>query len=383
MKTFVPVIALLFYTISCFAHNIDSLPSGSQIRSNNPLKTPLDSLVYRAGEHYLQSPVTFDLSVGIIKNGVRHQYNFHRGAGTLSDNKTYFGLGSIAKTFAGIMLAQAVVEKKVQLTDDIRKYLPGNYPNLQYDGRPVRLVDLANHTSALPEMSREYDEQYLDSIVKLPPESFRDFYRVYTVDSLFRDMHHFTLDTVPGTRFRYNGNAMMVLISILQRVYHTSYDQLVTSFLSKQFGMANTRPQLLPQEEKQILAGHDDHGKALPFIPDAGFRAAPSMFSTPGDMLTYADVNLSKKNAAINLSHTITFAKPDGLRMGLGWMIDEDENGLSCIMHNGRDGIGFTSLCYLYPRNQMAIVILVNDSSGQDRVADLKNEIIAGLLKLK
>ncbi|MBO9632979.1 MAG: beta-lactamase family protein [Chitinophagaceae bacterium] len=380
MKFLFPALTLLFSTISSLAHNIDSIPSASQISSNNPLKSPLDSLVQRSAEHYLQSPVTFDLSIGVIRNGVQQQYNFHRGTGAVSNRSTYFGLGSIAKTFVGIMLAQAVIDKKVKLNDDIRKYLPGNYPNLQYEGHPVRLVDLANHTSALPGMSREYDEHYLDSIVKLAPGPFRDFYRVYTADSLFRDMHHFTLDTVPGTRFRYNGNAMMVLIAILQRVYHTSYDQLVTSFLSKQLGMANTRPQLLPREEKQIVPGHDDHGKVQPFIPDAGFRAAPSMYSTPGDMLKYAAANLSKKNAAINLSHAITFTKPDGMSMGLGWMLDKEENGLHYIMHTGRDGIGYTSLCYLYPDDQMAIVILVNDSSGQDRVADLKNELISGML---
>jgi CubicO group peptidase (beta-lactamase class C family) len=244
------------------------------------------------------------------------------------------------------MLAQAVIEKKVQLTDDIRKYLPGNYPNLQYQGRPVRLVDLANHTSALPAMSREYDDIYLDSISKLKPAAFREFYRVYTVDSLFRDMHRFTLDTVPGTKYRYNGNAMMVLIAILQRVYHTPYNELVTSFLKKELGMADTKPQLNAKEEKRLIAGHDENGKALTFIPDNGFRAAPSMISTPADMLKYAAANLSGKNAAISLSHKITFTKPDGMSLGLSWMLDKEDNGLPFIMHTGRDGFGFTSLCY-------------------------------------
>jgi len=359
--------------------NAQQTDTKSVVKSNNPLKTPLDSLVQRAAERYMQSPATFDLSIGVIKNGVPHQYTFHRGTGNLSQNTTFFGLGSIAKTFAGILLAQAVVEKKVQLTDDIRKYLPGNYPNLQYQGHPVRLVDLANHTSALPTMSRDYDDKYLDSIVKLKPEAFREFYRVYTVDSLFRDMHHFTPDTIPGTKYRYNGNAMMVLIAILQRVYQTPYNQLVTSFLKKQIGIVNTKPQLDAKEEKQLIAGHDEHGKVLTFIPDDGFRAAPSMFSTPADMLRYAAANLNGKNAAINLSHKITFTKPDGMSLGLSWMMNKEDNGLPFIMHTGRDGAGFSSLCYLYPDHHAAIIILVNDSSGQERVTDLKNELISNL----
>lgn len=380
MKSIYLKALVIFIILSQYCNGQQTDPQ-SVIKSNNPLRTPLDSLVQRAAGHYMQSPATVDLSIGIIKNGVQHQYSFHRGTGALVRNTTFFGLGSIAKTFAGIMLAQAVIEKKVQLTDDIRKYLPGNYPNLQYQGHPVRLVDLANHTSALPAMSREYDDIYLDSISKLKPEAFREFYRVYTVDSLFQDMHRFALDTVPGTKYRYNGNAMMVLIAILQRVYHTPYNELVTSFLKKELGMADTKPQLNAKEEKRLIAGHDENGKALTFIPDNGFRAAPSMISTPADMLKYAAANLSGKNAAINLSHKITFTKPDGMSLGLSWMLDKEDNGLPFIMHTGRDGFGFTSLCYLYPDNKTAIVILVNDSSGEGRVADLKNELISKLTR--
>lgn len=350
------------------------------IKSNNPLKTSLDSLVQRAAAHYLESPVTFDLSIGIIKSGVPYQYNFHRGAGTLSDNSTIFGLGSIAKTFVGIMLAQAVNEKKVHLADDIRKYLPDDYPNLQYKGHPVRVVDLANHTSGLPAMSRDYDEQYLDSITKLNPAAFRKFYSDYTADSLFRDMHQFNLDTVPGTKYRYNGNAMMVLIAILERLYHKPYHQLITSFLQKQVGIFNTKPQLSAKEELQLIAGHDEKGKELPFIPDNGFRAAPSMFSTPADMLKYAAANLKKQNSAISLSHKVTFTGPDDISMGLGWMSGREDNGSPFIMHTGRDGCGFAALLYLYPEKEAAIIIMVNDSSGQQKVSDLKDALLPGFL---
>ncbi|MBB1643809.1 serine hydrolase [Sphingobacterium sp. UME9] len=368
-----PLKVIVFFILTiqfCFGQT-----SQDSILSSNPLKTSLDSLVQRSAEHYLQSPITVDLSIGIITGDLAQQYDFHRGTGNLSRTNTIFGLGSIAKTFVGIMLAQAVIEKKVNLEDDIRKYLPGDYPNLQYKGHPVRLVDLANHTSALPSMSRNYDDKYLDSITKLPHKAFREFYRVYTADSLFRDMHRFVLDTVPGTKFRYNGNAMMVLIALLERVYHKPYNDLVTSYLKDQLGMKDTKPQLSAKDERRLIAGHDDRGKALPFIPDYGYRAAPSMFSTIGDMLKYASANLNNNHAAIALSHKTTFTRPDGMDLGLGWMMDKEEDGLSYLMHTGRDGCGFTALCYLYPEKNTAIIILANDSSGQDRLAELKDNI--------
>jgi CubicO group peptidase (beta-lactamase class C family) len=375
-----PLKVIVFFILTiqfCFGQT-----SQDSILSSNPLKTSLDSLVQRSAEHYLQSPITVDLSIGIITGDLAQQYHFHRGTGNLSPTNTIFGLGSIAKTFVGIMLAQAVIEKKVNLDDDIRKYLPVEYPNLQYKGHPVRLVDLANHTSALPSMSRNYDDKYLDSITRLSHKAFREFYRVYTADSLFRDMHKFVLDTVPGTKFRYNGNAMMVLIALLERVYHKPYNDLITSYLKDQLGMKDTKPQLSAKDERQLIAGHDEHGKALPFIPDYGYRAAPSMFSTIGDMLKYASANLNNNHAAIALSHKTTFTRPDGMHMGLGWMMDKEENGLSYLMHTGRDGCGFTALCYLYPEKNTAIIILANDSSGQDRLAELKDTLLTNMLKL-
>ncbi|WP_343322363.1 serine hydrolase [Sphingobacterium multivorum] len=77
-------------------------------------------------------------------------------------------------------------------------------------------------------------------------------------------------------------------------------------------------------------------------------------------------MRLKAKNAALALSHNTTFTRPDGMRMGSGWMMGKEENGLSYLMHTGHDGCGFTALCYLYPEKKTAIVILVNDSSGQD-----------------
>jgi len=72
---------------------------------------------------------------------------------------------------------------------------------------------------------------------------------------------------------------MMVLTAILEQVYGSSYKQLVTSFLRRQLGMTHTTPLPTAEEEKHLPPGHDEHGKPLPFVPDAGFRAAPSMIS--------------------------------------------------------------------------------------------------------
>jgi len=46
-------------------------------------------------------------------------------------------------------MAKAVLEKKVKLDDDIRKYLDGSYPNLAFQGIPVKIIDLVSFKTAL------------------------------------------------------------------------------------------------------------------------------------------------------------------------------------------------------------------------------------------
>ncbi|WP_412850870.1 serine hydrolase domain-containing protein [Chryseobacterium sp. PMSZPI] len=353
------------------------------VQTDNVLKTRLDSIVHQAASGFMETPFTRDLSIGIYSKGHPYPYNYHTGAGHLSTGNDYYGLGSVAKTFAGLMLARAVVEGKLKLNDDIRKYLPGSYPNLEYKGHPIRIVDLSNHTSAMPAMSKEYSDQSMQRISKLSRKNLTAFFKEYTADSLFADMHHFKLDTIPGTKYHYNGNAVMVLIGILQRIYHQPYSKLITRYLHQQYGMDHTKPFLTKTDEKKLLMGYDDTGKEAPLIVDEGFRAAPSMVSTLYDMLKYIGANLDQNNPVIKLSHQPTFTTSDGTKMGLNWMMGKEENDVPFIMHTGRDGAGFTSLCYIYPGKQTGIVILVNNGIGEDKISTLKNEIITKLFRDK
>lgn len=354
-----------------------------KIKTDNPLKSRIDRIVQEYATAYLSSPNTFNLSVGIYDKGNTYEYNYAKDKDALPNGNTFYGIGSIAKTFTGWMLANAVVEQKVKLTDDIRKYFPVSYPNLVYEGHPIQVQHLANHTSGLPELSRPYSDAYLDSIVKLPPQGLKHFYNSYTADSLLADMHHFTVDTIPGTAYRYNGNAMMVLIALLQQVYHRPYPSLITTYLQHKYQMTNTRPALSKEEEKLLPAGHDDKGNILPLVVDEGFRGAPNMFSTPNDMLRYIKANLNTRDAVTTLSHQPTYTTADGMQLGLNWMMGKEDDGCRYIMHTGRDGFGFTALCFMYPEQQAGIVLFVNETTPQENLSALKENIRLALFKKK
>jgi hypothetical protein len=110
------------------------------VKSNNPKKSALDIAVDSAVLEYFRYSKANSLSLGVIKNGKKYFYYYgetEKGNGKLPTSKTLYEIGSITKTFTTTILAQAVLDKKVSLTDDVRKYIGESYSNLSYNGRPL------------------------------------------------------------------------------------------------------------------------------------------------------------------------------------------------------------------------------------------------------
>lgn len=356
--------------------------------TDNPLKNHLDSIVQNASATYMATPGTVGLSIAIYQNGQRHLYSYgesEEGTGQLIKADQLFNLGSVAKTFIGIMLAEAVVQKKASLNDDIRQYLPGQYPNLQYERHPVRLVDLANHTSALPKSSRDFPVKTMDSIKTLPLPGQLYFFERYNQDTLLKDMHHFQLDTIPGTKYDYNGNAMTILILLLERIYHQPYEQLVTGYLKSHLQLYDTRTKIPVSQLNRFIQGYKDASRPIQWYDlknnttteintNLFYPGGPSMNSTMADMLKYVIANVKATDPAIKLAHQQTYVKSDGTGIGLGWMSGENK-GKRFFYHSGRTGIGFSTLCTVYPAEDIGIMILVNDTINQDNVSKLNNTI--------
>ncbi|TYZ05911.1 serine hydrolase [Hymenobacter lutimineralis] len=93
--------------------------------SSNPNKQ-LDLVVQREGRPFSKEPTAVGLSIGIIKDKHTYFYNFgttRKGTSQAPTPHTIYEIGSVSKTFTSLLLAQAVLEKRVSLEDDIRKYM--------------------------------------------------------------------------------------------------------------------------------------------------------------------------------------------------------------------------------------------------------------------
>lgn len=346
--------------------------------TDNKMKTFIDTAVNKAATIYLQDTNTNGISIGIYYKGKKYTYNYgevKRGSRLLPTSDNFYNLGSVAKPFISTMLAEAVIEKKAKLTDDIRKYLPNTYPNLEYQGHPIRLIDLANHTSSLPKEFHAFSPSVMDSIGKLNLLGQANYFNGYTQDCLLADLHKVKPDTIPGTKYQYNGNATMLLMLLVERIYNQPYEKVVIQYLSKKLKMYETKTLLTETEIKRLAEGYNDENQPQGYANYKGFFGGPSMNSTINDMLKFVEANISEKDKAIKLTHQLTWGDKNGFALGLSWMMDTNKNGERFIFHDGHTGIGFNTHCILYPKQKRGFIIIVNDITDQDKVSDIEKAI--------
>lgn len=374
MKNIFLFLTFLTYTFICFAQT-------NQIKTptDNKLKTVLDSLVDQSVSAFMKNSSGVGMSIGIIKNGKPYLYNYgstQKEKSELPTGNTVYELASITKTFGATLLAKAVLDKKVNLNDDIRKYLKEAYPNLSYNGTHVILLNLVNLTSGLPNWMPDKDifgKADPDSI----PYILDSIHKKYSRQDFYRDLHNVKLQALPGSVARHCNTAAQLLGYIMEGVYNNSYENLLKMYFVDPLKMKNTsllKPGKLPV---QMAKGYDGKGRIMPVIDWEDLQVAASIASSSSDMLRYMAFQLNEANAVVKLSHRPTFGKVEDGAIALNWKVRKTENGRRSISHTG-SSLGFSSYIVLYPDLNSGIVLLSNeaDQGTQNELIALSDKIL-------
>jgi CubicO group peptidase (beta-lactamase class C family) len=94
----------------------------------------------------------FSVSIGIVKEGkfyTKHYGEIDKGKSNQANDKTLYEIASTTKVFTGTLMAKAVLDGKIKLDDDIRKYLKEKFPNLEFNGNPIKIKDLVTHETGI------------------------------------------------------------------------------------------------------------------------------------------------------------------------------------------------------------------------------------------
>lgn len=299
------------------------------------------------------------IAIGIIDKDGPQYYLFgtKTDGGQPVDEHTIYEIGSISKTFTGILLAQAILDGQVKADDPAQNHLPSTVKLPTKDGKQITLGHLSDHTSALAPMPNN-----------LTPKDPANPYADYTVEQMYTFINGYTLPRVIGSKYEYSNLAQGLLGHILSLKAGTSYEALTLSKIANPLGMKETKI-TFDDKMKQNLAMGYSHGEQVSNWDIPTLAGAGAIRSSVHDMLIYLQANMGLKKSklypAMQLSHQVRHDKVGGgTRVGLGWHISKGADG-DVIWHNGGTG-GYRSFAGFVKETGKGVVVLTNSDEDAD-----------------
>ncbi len=300
------------------------------------------------------------LAIGVYKRGVRRVMAY----GTASAN-SIFEIGSLSKTFTGLLLARMVEEKKVKFDEPVRLLLPENTVEKPM-GDEIRLIDLATHHSGLPGMPNN-----------LPAGNTAHQFIDYHVPDLYAYLYSRGVERQNDVSFLYSNLGFSVLGQALANRAGLSYPELLRREITGPLGLTDTVIKLSPEQEKRLIQGHNEKHEAVQRWDLDAFAGAGGIRSTAGDMLTYLVANLHPQRttltSALAESHKLRAEVAPRQRIALAWFYNLDDGSYA---HEGATG-GYTSFALFNPHADYAVIVLLNNGPSLSSAVDLIGEHIS------
>ena len=309
-------------------------------------------------------PACVGLAVGVERGDERAQRFYGRaGDHGAPDANTEFEIGSITKTLTATLLAFEDAQGRMHIGDPLAGYAPPGMQVPAFDGQPILLLHLADHTSGLPRAMP----------IARPP---------LMPEAMWRFLGSYRLARPPGAQFLYSNLGFGLLARAIVRRESASEDQLYARIITQPLGMRDTAITLTSAQHARLARGYGaDRQPALEDGP--GFPAmagAGAVRSTLNDMMRYLDFELGKANLPLNallpVLHQPRHAAGGNGMVGLGWEMQERANGVKIIYKDGAM-LGYSSFMVFSPSLGAGAVILSNQARCP--VTQIGRQIMGGM----
>lgn len=285
---------------------------------------------------------------------------------------TLFEIGSITKTFTGLMLAQSINLKRVAGTDTLDQFNP-EWKNQKTSS--INLTELITHRSGLPRIPcnihwSDPRQPYLDYAEKDLIESLKD--SSFTSDCMLSD--HPTVD------INYSNWGVATLGYVLALKQKTTYEKLLHELVLDPLKLNDTTITLSPDQQKRIATGYDSELNIVPSWDTKILQGQGALRSSARDIIKYSQIYLHPEATdfenAIRLATKPNYETPKGVAIGHAWFVKRSGS----VWHNGQTG-GFHSLIKIYPKRDLVILYLSNTSRELKCVIDATEESSCDPLK--
>lgn len=316
------------------------------------------------------------MAVAVIYQGQPYYFTF--GKADVAANKpvtpqTLFELGSISKTFTGVLGGDAIARGEISLADPVTKYWP-ELTGKQWQG--IRLLDLATYTAGgLP--------------LQVPDE-------ITDNAALLRFYQSWQPQWKPGTTRLYANASIGLFGALAVKPSGMRFEEAMTERVFKPLKLNHTWINVPKAEEQHYAWGYRD-GKAVHVSPGMLDAEAYGVKTNVQDMASWVKANMAPdaiQDASLKQGVTLAqsrYWRIGSMYQGLGWemlnwpvdaktVIDGSDNKIalaplpavevnppappvkaSWVHKTGSTG-GFGSYVAFIPEQNLGIVMLANTS---------------------
>ena len=275
------------------------------------------------------------------------------GSNSAPDAETVYEIGSISKVFTGVLLADAEVREVLSIDAPVQSFYEGVFELDQVGDTPIRLRDLATHSSGLPRMPSNF--------ASADPENP---YADYSFELMHEFLDGYKTKRAPGERYVYSNLGAALLGGTVALAQETDYATLLRTRITEPLGMPDTAITLTPSMRKRFAPGFDVDQQPRAAWDFLSMAPAGAIRSDMSDMLTFARAALHPAGGplaeALPRSMTLLYESPQDVDLGYGWHI---ASGGATFWHNGQTG-GYHSFLAVIPGSDAAVVVLSNTTTG-------------------
>jgi len=258
-----------------------------------------------------------------------------------------FQIGSIAKQFTAISVLMLMEKGKLNLDDEITKFIP-DYPT---NGNKITIHHLLTHTSGIKSYT---------SMKKLNNISKKDLTPLELIDFFKNE----PIDFVPGEEYKYNNSGYVILGYIIEKLTGQSYANFVEEQIFEKLGMKASQYSSYNEVIKNRASGyHNQDGyinnRKISFTLT---YSAGSLMSNTNDMFKWQEA--IKNNLLISKETTekvfTNYSLNNGglINYGYGWQI-KAINNIRSFEHSGFI-FGFKSMGVYLPDSDIYVIGLNN-----------------------
>ncbi|AOT44725.1 ACT family cephalosporin-hydrolyzing class C beta-lactamase [Enterobacter ludwigii] len=356
-------------------------------------ETQLAKVVERTVTPLMKAQSIPGMAVAVIYQGQPHYFTFGKAdvaANTPVTAQTLFELGSISKTFTGVLGGDAIARGEMSLGDPVTKYWP-ELTGKQWQG--VRMLDLATYTAGgLP--------------LQVPDE-------VTDNASLLRFYQSWQPQWAPGTTRLYANASIGLFGALAVKPSGMRFEQAMTERVLKPLNLNHTWINVPKAEEQHYAWGYRD-GKAVHVSPGMLDAEAYGVKTNVKDMASWVVANMAPdgvQDASLKQGMVLAqsrYWRTGSMYQGLGWemlnwpveaktVVEGSDNKValaplpvaevnppappvkaSWVHKTGSTG-GFGSYVAFIPEKELGIVMLANKSYPNPARVEAAYRILSAL----